>query len=67
MKRGHTKLLIPEQLLLPEADYMKQLLQNEEKIAKDVERQLTQTEFEQKTVDEYKVKQSINQGDKLAS
>ena len=67
MKRGHTKLLIPEQLLLPEADYMKQLLQNEENIAKDVESQLTLTEFEQKIVDEYKVKQSINQGEKLAN
>ena len=67
VKRGHTKLFIPEQLLLSEADYKKQQQLKEEQIAKEIEMSqshLDPTE-QQKMLDEanaqlpaYRVKQS---------
>ena len=62
VKSGHTWLYIPEQLLMPEAEYKKQQQQQkEEKIAEGMETALDLNEFVQRT---YRLNQSTNQGKK---
>ena len=60
---GHTKLYIPDQLLLSEADFMKQQQNKEQVIAKEIDLSALDLNEQQKMLDQYKVKQSISQGE----